>query len=76
MPRIPEIRPKQIQKLLLKLGFIARQGKGSHVVFKHSDGRRTVIAFHNRPISIGVLISVLRQIKFSVNDFLKLIKSL
>jgi len=76
MPKIPETKPKQLQKLLLRLGFIPRQGKGSHTVFKHPDGRRTVLANHNRPISIGTLRAILRQIELSVDDFLEKLKSL
>ena len=76
MPKIPEIKPKQLQKLLLKLEFVPRQGKGSHVVFKHSDGRRTVVATHNRPISLGTLRAILRQIELSVDEFLDILKSL
>jgi predicted RNA binding protein YcfA (HicA-like mRNA interferase family) len=72
MPKIPEIKPKQLQKFLVKLGFIPRQGKGSHIVFKHPDGRRTVVANHTRPISSGTLRAILRQIKLSVVDFLEM----
>ncbi len=74
MSKIPEIKPKQLQKFVIKLGFVSRQGKGSHVVFKHLDGRRTVIATHNRPIAIGTLRTILKQVKFSVDDFLKMVK--
>ena len=33
-------------KLLEKLGFEKIYEKGSHVRFKHSDGRRTVVPVH------------------------------
>jgi len=48
MPKLPQIKPKKIEKVLLKLGFVSRSGKGSHTVFSHSDGRRTVVPVHNR----------------------------
>lgn len=47
MIKLPQIKPKDIEKILIKLDFISRQGKGSHIVFKHSDSRRTVIPVHN-----------------------------
>jgi predicted RNA binding protein YcfA (HicA-like mRNA interferase family) len=50
MPKLPQIKPKGIGKVLTKLGFVSRSGKGSHVVFKHQDGRRTVVPGHNRPV--------------------------
>lgn len=68
-----QIKPNDIKKVLTKLNFISRQGKGSHVVFKHLDGRRTVIPIHNRPIAIGTLKAILKQIDLSVEEFLKLL---
>jgi len=73
MSKIPEIKPKKLKKIVLKLGFKIHSGKGSHVVFKHKDGRRTVISIYDKPIKIGTLRAILKQIKISVNDFLKLL---
>lgn len=73
MPKLPAIKPKQIKKVLIKLKFTARPGKGSHTVFKYTDGRRTVISTHNKPVSIGVLKAILRQIKISTEEFLELL---
>ena len=74
MLKLPQIKPKKVEKVLLQLGFSPRRGKGSHIVFKHPDGRRTVIAVHNRPIRTGTLRAILRQIDLSINEFLKLTK--
>jgi len=74
MPKLPQIKPKKVEKTLLKLGFVPRQGKGSHVVFKHSDGRRTVVPVHNRPVNTNTLRAILKQIDLSVEKFLKMIK--
>jgi len=74
MTKLPQIKPRKIEKLLLKLGFISRTGKGSNVVFKHRDGRRTVIPVHNRPIRTGTLRAILKQIDLSIEEFLKLLK--
>mgnify|MGYP001613342135 FL=1 len=46
-------------KLLEKLGFKKIYGKGSHVRFKHSDGRRTVVPVHgNEDLGKGLLTSI------------------
>ena len=37
---------KKLGKLLEKRGFEIIQGKGSHVKFRHTDGRRTVVPVH------------------------------
>ncbi len=73
MPKLPQIKPKKIEKVLLKIGFIPRSGKGSHIVFKHADGRRTVIPVHNYPVRTGTLRAILKQIDLPVKEFLKLL---
>ncbi|MBU1085096.1 MAG: type II toxin-antitoxin system HicA family toxin [Candidatus Beckwithbacteria bacterium] len=71
MPKLPQIKPKKVEKVLLNLGFYPRKGKGSHTVYKHLDGRRTVVATHNRPIRTGTLRAILRQIDLPIKEFLK-----
>ena len=73
MPKLPQIKPKKIEKVLLKLGFVSRSGKGSHTVFSHSDGRRTVVPVHNRPVRTGTLRAILKQIDLPVKEFLKIL---
>ena len=74
MPKLPQVKPKTIKKVLIKLGFSSRSGKGSHMVFKHPDGRRTVIPMHNRPVRIGTLRAILKQVDLTTEEFLRLIK--
>lgn len=73
MPKLPQIKPKNIEKVLLKIGLVSRSGKGSHIVFKHADGRRTVVPVHNYPVRTGTLRAILKQIDLPVKDFLKLL---
>jgi len=73
MPKLPQIKPKIIEKVLLKIGFIPRPGKGSHIVFKHADGRRTVVPVHNYPVRTGTLRAILKQIDLPFKEFLKLL---
>lgn len=73
MPKLPSLRPKQIEKALIKSGFTPSKGKGSHVKFKHPDGRFTVVPGHNRPVRLGTLRAILRQSGLSLKEFLKLI---
>lgn len=74
MTKLPQIKPRQIEKILLKLGFVPRQGKSSHVVFRHSDGRRTVVPIHNKPVRMGTLRAILRQVDTNIDEFLVLLK--
>jgi predicted RNA binding protein YcfA (HicA-like mRNA interferase family) len=61
MPRLPQISGKDLCKILEKLGFEKIQGKGSHIRFKHTDGRRTVVPVHgNEKIGKGLLREILK----------------
>ena len=69
MPRLVPIKPKDLVKILLKLSFIQRDAEGSHVFFKHADGRTTVIPVHSREISKGLLKKILNDVKLSVDEY-------
>ncbi|MEK7558746.1 MAG: type II toxin-antitoxin system HicA family toxin [Patescibacteria group bacterium] len=74
MPKLPQIKTKIILRVLQKEGFMKRPGKGSHIVLAHSDGRRTVVPFHNKPLAKGTLRAILRQANISLEEFLHLLK--
>jgi len=46
MPKLIQISGKDMCKMLEKLGFEKILGKGSHLRYKHFDGRRTVVPIH------------------------------
>ena len=74
MTKLPKISGKELCKTLEKLGFEKIFGKGSHVRFKHLDGRRTVVPVHgNEELGPGLLLAILKQIGFSREDFDKLL---
>lgn len=74
MPKLPRISGKEICKILERIGFEMIQGKGSHVRFKHPDGRRTVIPVHgNEKLGKGLLREILKQIKLSREEFEELL---
>jgi len=69
MSKLVPIKPKELVKILLGLGFVERDAEGSHVFFKHTDGRTTVIPIHGREISKGLLKKILNDAKLSVEDY-------
>ncbi|MES2732046.1 MAG: type II toxin-antitoxin system HicA family toxin [Bacteroidota bacterium] len=46
MSRLPIIDAKTFEKLLFNLGFQQVRQKGSHVFYRHSDGRYTTLPHH------------------------------
>ncbi|MCK4781516.1 type II toxin-antitoxin system HicA family toxin [Candidatus Parcubacteria bacterium] len=75
MPKLPVIKSKELAKFLNKIGFFEYHQTGSHIQFKHSDGRRTTISFHpGKDIPRGTLKAILRDLKISNEEFIKLLK--
>lgn len=69
MPKLVPIKPKKLIKILKELGFSKRDAEGSHVFFKHKDGRTTVVPIHNRELSKGLLRKILNDIQLSIEEY-------
>ncbi len=70
MPKLIPISGRRFCKILEKLGFKKIHGKGSHIRFKHSDGRRTVIPVHgNENLGKGLLRTILNQIDLTKEEY-------
>ena len=73
MSKLVLISGKEFCKILEKIGFEKVYGRGSHMRFKHSDGRRTVIPVHgNENLGRGLLREILKQIEISKEEYNKL----
>lgn len=73
MTKLPQVKPKKMLKLLLKLGFTIRHKKGSHVFLVHPDGRRTQVSIHNKPLAKGTLSAIIRQAELDKKQLTKLL---
>ena len=70
MTRLGPISPKKLEKVLLKMGFTPTRQSGSHVFYKHPDGRCTTIPFHgNYEIGVVLLCKILKETKVSREEF-------
>jgi predicted RNA binding protein YcfA (HicA-like mRNA interferase family) len=56
----------------MRAGFMIDHQTGSHVVLRHPDGRRTIIAIHSRELKRGTLHGIINQAGYTVDDFLEL----
>lgn len=73
MSGLSPIKAKELIKILKKIGFVERRQKGSHLFLSHQDGKTTVVPIHpSKSIGIGLLRSILRDVKLSSEDFEKL----
>ena len=74
MPKLTVITPKRLRKILISIGFEERDAEGSHIFFKHTDGRTTVVPMKSKEVSRGLLRKILNDIQVSVDEYNKLRK--
>ena len=74
MSKLPIVNAKQLEKLLLQLGFTIQRQKGSHKFYKHPDGRYTTIPHHpGEDLSRPLIKTILNQIDLSTEAFIQLL---
>jgi len=74
MSKLTIISDKDMERLLKKLGFTAIRQNGSHKFFMHSDGRKTVVPFHNTDLKRGLIKGILNDIGLSDEAYEKIRK--
>ena len=72
MPKLVPLKPKQVEKILLKNGFIANVSKSSHrQYFNYKTRAHATVPFHSKDLPIGTLRSIIRQSQLSIDLFRK-----
>lgn len=72
MPKLPVLKPREVIKILRKIGFEEERSKGSHIQFFKGEVRVT-IAIPNKDIKKGTLVNIIRQAGLTTEEFIKLI---
>ena len=73
--KLPVVKARELIKYLQKKGFEPKprkkKGKGSHIVLRNVDGRRTVVSSHggNNEIGKGLLKAILAEAEISMEEF-------
>lgn len=66
-------KPKEVVKILQKLGFVKRRQTGSHLIFYNLELKRTIpVPMHTKDIKKGLLKSIIKQADSTEEEFLKL----
>ena len=77
MSKLPIVDAKTMEKLLLKLGFEMVRQKGSHVFYRHPDGRTTTLPHHpGRDLARPLIREILREIELTPEQFREELKKL
>mgnify|MGYP002278355559 CR=1 FL=1 len=62
LAKLPRLSGKELAKAVKKFGFVYSHTTGSHMVYKHSDGRITVIPYHSgEEIGPGLLNKIIKK---------------
>jgi predicted RNA binding protein YcfA (HicA-like mRNA interferase family) len=71
MNRLIPLKPIHVIRILKRLGFETIRQRGSHIYFRHPDGRSTVVPFHKgEDIGKGLLSDILKDIELSWEQFI------
>jgi predicted RNA binding protein YcfA (HicA-like mRNA interferase family) len=70
MTKLPIVDFVTMEKVLLSLGFQPIRQKGSHVFYRHPDGRTTTLPKHpGRDLARPLIREILREIELSPEKF-------
>ena len=65
MTKLPIVDFSTMEKVLFSLGFQVARQKGSHVFYRHSDGRSTTVPNHpGRDLARPLIREILREVEF------------
>ena len=64
------LKPREVVALLNTVGFMCLRQRGSHMQFRHADGRATTVPDHGgRDISPSLLRKIARDVGMTVDEF-------
>lgn len=73
MAGLPRLAGRELARIIERLGFVHIHTKGSHAVYEHTDGRKTVIPLHaGEEIGPGLLNKIIKKdLGITREEFLK-----
>ena len=72
MGSVPVLKPAEVIAVLLGMGFKEVRQRGSHIQYRHADGRGTTVPMHKgRDIAPSLLRLIARDIGLTVQELLQ-----
>ena len=66
------LRPLEVMAILQRMGFVEVRRRGSHIQYRHPDGRGTTVPYHaGRDISPILLRQIAKDIDMTVDELLE-----
>ncbi|KYK32687.1 MAG: type II toxin-antitoxin system HicA family toxin [Theionarchaea archaeon] len=77
MTKLKLINARKMEKLLLKFGFKKVRQKGSHVFYRHPDGRYTTVPHHRgRVLARPLIREILKETEISIDEYNKYLRKI
>jgi len=77
LSKLQIVDAKTMEKLLLLLGFERVRQKGSHVFYRHPDGRTTTIPHHKgRVLARPLIKEILKEIEVTIDEYNEILRKL
>jgi predicted RNA binding protein YcfA (HicA-like mRNA interferase family) len=71
MARLPVLKPREVCRILESMGFVMVRQRGSHMQYRHPDGRGTTLPNHQgRDISPILLRQIARDIGLTAEELI------
>jgi predicted RNA binding protein YcfA (HicA-like mRNA interferase family) len=75
--RLTPISSQKLIKILAKIGYLPVRQKGSHLILENAElNKITVIPIHNKPLGIGLLSMILKEVGLSRDEYFKLLEEI
>lgn len=72
MPKLAVLKPREVERILLKNGFILNIGKSSHRQYYNPlTHAHVTVPFHSKELVKGTLRSIIRQSQLPIDIFRK-----
>jgi len=74
--RLAPVSARTMEQVLRRLGFARTRQRGSHVFYRHPDGRTTTVPHHRgRDLSVPLIRAILADVQLAPDEFLRLLRS-
>lgn len=72
--KVPVVKPRELIRVLVKIGCIQKRQTGSHVIFEYPKNRVLIIVpQHPRDLKKGVLRGIIKDLNLTVEEFKNLL---
>ena len=74
--RLVPIEHRKLIKILGKIGYVPVRQKGSHLILENQETKKiTIVPIHNKPIGVGLLSMILKEVELSRDRYFELLRT-